>query len=141
MQGAWSNIYNSVLTSISTPLKAGFGNTALMLAKPLSVIGGAALSGDMKAIKRGWYQYSAFMDTFKRGLSHMSMVYRKAAQDPTSVGYIVRDDIAVKNERTMEVLHEFAKASEAAGESGPMVLYNQAEALHDMSNHPDAVWC
>ena len=136
VQGAWSNIYNSVLTSISTPLKAGFGNTALMLAKPLSVIGGAALSGDIKAVKRGWYQYSAFMDTFKRGLSHMSMVYRKAAQDPTSVGYIVRDDIAIKNERTMEVLHEYAKASEAAGESGPMVLYNQAEALHDMSNHP-----
>ena len=134
VQGAWSNIYNSVLTSISTPLKAGFGNTALMLAKPLSVIGGLRLTC-LKAIS-SWYQYSAFMDTFKRGLSHMSMVYRKAAQDPTSVGYIVRDDIAVKNERTMEVLHEFAKASEAAGESGPMVLYNQAEALHDMSNHP-----
>jgi len=136
VQGAWSNIYNSVLTSISTPLKAGFGNTALMLAKPLSVIGGAALSGDIKAIKRGWYQYSAFADTFKRGLSHMSMVYRKAAQDPTSVGYIVRDDIAVKNEKTMDVLRSFAESAEKAGESGPMVLYNQAEALNDLSNHP-----
>ena len=100
-----------------------------MLAKPLSVIGGAALSGDIKAIKRGWYQYSAFADTFKRGMSHMSMVYRKAAQDPTSVGYIVRDDIAVKNEKTMDVLRSFAESAEKAGESGPMVLYNQMQKL------------
>jgi hypothetical protein len=28
VQGMWSNIYNSVLTSVSTPLKAGFANAA-----------------------------------------------------------------------------------------------------------------
>jgi len=136
VQGAWANIYNSVLTSISTPLKAGFGNSVLMLTKPMSVFAGAAMARDMKTLKRGWYQYSAFMDTFQKGLSHMNQVFRKASSDPTSVGYIVRDDIAVKNEQTMELLKEYATAAEARGESGPLALYNIAETLHDVSNNP-----
>ena len=136
VQGAWANIYNSVLTSISTPLKAGFGNTALMLAKPIAVMGGAALSGNVQLVKRGWYQYSAFLDTFSKGLKHMGDVYSKAARNPMEVSYIMRDDLVRKNEETMTVLHEYAKAADAQGEHGPMVLYQTAQDLHDMSNHP-----
>lgn len=136
VNGMWSNIYNSVLTSISTPLKAGFGNAALLLEKPVSVLGGALLGGDMRTLKRGWYQYSAFSDTMRKGLEHMSMVYRKAASDPTSVSYIMRDDIVQKNEETMDVLHSFSMAAQQRGEEGPMALYLQAEALNDLSMNP-----
>ena len=136
VQGAWSNIYNSVLTSISTPMKAGFGNAALLLERPISVMGGAILGGDIKTLKRGWYQYSAFVDTLKKGLDHMSMVYRKAASDPTSVNYIMRDDIVRKNEETMDILHSFARSSEQRGEMGPLALYYKAEALNDLSQNP-----
>lgn len=136
VNGMWSNIYNSVLTSISTPLKAGFGNAVLLLEKPVTVLGGALLGGDMRTLKRGWYTYSAFSDTLKKGLEHMSMVYRKAASDPTSVGYIMRDDIVQKNEETMDVLHSFALAAQQRGEDGPMALYLKAEALNDLSMNP-----
>ena len=136
VQGYWSNIYNSVLTSISTPMKAAFGNAALLLERPFAVMGGAIVGGDIKTLKRGWYQYSAVADSLRKGLSHMTMVYRKAASDPTSVGYIMRDDIVVKNEQHMEVLEGFARAAEQRGESGPMVLYHKAEALNDLANHP-----
>ena len=136
VQGAWSNIYNSVLTSISTPMKAGFGNAALLLERPIAVMGGAMLGGDVRTLKRGWYQYTAFLDTFKKGLEHMSMVYRKAASDPTSVNYIMRDDIVRKNEETMDILHSFARASEQRGELGPLALYYKAEALNDLSQNP-----
>ena len=136
MQGAWGNIYNSVLTAISTVAKAGFGNAALLLERPFAVMGGAVLGGDVKTFKRGWYQYSAFADTLKKGLSHMSMVYRKAASDPSSVNYIMRDDIVQKNEATMDILHSFALSAEQRGEYGPMSLYLQAEALNDLSQHP-----
>jgi hypothetical protein len=136
VQGYWSNIYNSVLTSISTPLKAGFGNAVMLLEKPISVIGGAAIGGDIKTLKRGWYQYSAFADTMKKGLDHMSMVYRKAASDPSSVNYIMRDDIVRKNEETMDILHSFARSAEQRGELGPLSLYYKAEALNDLSNNP-----
>ena len=136
VQGMWANIYNSVLTSISTPLKAFFANSALMLEKPITVLGGALMSGDLKTMKRGWYQYSAFMDSMNKGLKHMSDVYRKAAIDPTSVGYIMRDDLVQKNEATMDVLHSFARAAEQRGELGPLALYHKAEALNDLANHP-----
>lgn len=136
VQGAWSNIYNSVLTSISTPLKAGVANTVLLMEKPVAVLGGALLSGDIKAIKRGWYQYSALLDTMQKGLTHMSHVFRKASTDPTSVNYIMRDDIVQKNEATMDILHSYALAAEKEGNSGPMALYLQAEALNNLSMNP-----
>ena len=136
VQGFWSNIYNSVLTSVSTPLKAGFANAALMLEKPFTVLGGAAMFGDMKTLRRGWYTYSAVADSLRKGLQHMSYVYRKAASDPTSVSYIMRDDLVKKNEQTMDILHSFAQASEKNGELGPMVLVQKAEALNDLANNP-----
>lgn len=136
VQGAWSNIYNSVLTSISTPMKAGVGNAVLMLTKPISVFAGALGTGDLKTLKRGWYQYSAISDTFQKGLVHMGQVFSKASRDPNSVGYIMRDDLVVKNEQTMDILHSFGRAAERRGESGPLALYHMAETLHDISNNP-----
>ncbi len=136
VQGVWANIYNSMLTSISTPLKAGISNLALSMERPVAAMGGALLSGDMKAVRRGWYQYSALLDTTKKGLQHMSHVFMKASTDPMSVSYIMRDDIARKNETTMNILREFAVAAEKEGNSGPMAMYLHAEALHDLSMNP-----
>ena len=136
VQGAWSTIYNSILTSVSTPAKAFFGNTVLMLAKPFSVLGGAAMFGDVKTLKRGWYQYSGVLESIQKGYKHMSDVYGRAARDPSSVGYIMREDIAVRNEGTMDVLHSYARAAEQRGENGPLVLYHMAEALNDLGNDP-----
>lgn len=136
VQGAWSTIYNSILTSISTPAKAFFGNTVLMLSKPISVLGGAAMFGDVKTLKRGWYQYSGVLESIQKGYKHMSEVYGRAARNPLDVGYIMREDIAVKNEGTMDVLHSYARAAEQRGENGPLVLYHITEALHDLGNDP-----
>ena len=136
VQGAWSNIYNSVLTSVSTPMKALFGNLSLMMLKPMSITAGAVIGRDLDTLKRGWYQYSGVMHTMQNSLKHMSMVFKKASTDPTSVSYIMRDDLVVKNEETMNILHSYAKASEASGEYGPMALYNVAETLNDMGNSP-----
>lgn len=136
VQGFWANIYNSVLSAISTPIKAAQGNVGGLIAKPMATMAGAAIGGDWKTLKRGWYQYSAFTDTFKKSFKHMSFVFKKASTDPTSVGYIIRDDIALKNEQTMDVLHSFARAAEKEGNLGPLALYNMAESLHDISNNP-----
>ena len=136
VQGAWSTIYNSILTSISTPAKAFFGNTVLMLAKPFSVLGGAAMTGDVKTLKRGWYQYSGVLESMQKGFKHMSEVYGRAARDPSSVSYIMREDIAVKNDETMNILHSYARQADAEGNSGPLALYHIAEALNDLGNDP-----
>ena len=136
VQGLWSNIYNSVLTSVSTPMKALAGNTVLMLERPIATMAGAALSGDWRTMRRGWYQYSAFMDTFQKGFKHMGDVFRKASNDPSSVAYIMRDDMARKNEETFELLREFAAGASKEGEDGPQALLNIAETLNDMGNNP-----
>ena len=136
VQGAWSNIYNSVLTSISTPTKALFGNLSLMMLKPFSVSAGAVIGRDWDTLKRGWYQYSGLLHTMRNSYNHMSMVFRKASTDPTSVSYIMRDDLVTKNEATMDILHSYARAAEQKGEYGPLALYNVAETLHDLGNNP-----
>ena len=35
-QGVWSNIYNSTLSSLVTPLKAGASNSVLLVERPLA---------------------------------------------------------------------------------------------------------
>ena len=136
VQGMWSNIYNSVLTSISTPTKALFGNSVLLLEKPIATLIGAGIGRDMKAFKRGLYQYSAMWTATQRGMKHMAHVFSRASRDPQSVGYIMRDDIAVKNQQNMALLKSYAEAAAAQGNQGPMVLYSHAETLNDLGNHP-----
>jgi hypothetical protein len=137
VQGFYANIYNSMLTTISTPSKALWSNTALLLTKPLEVLGGAALGLDRKTFQRGWYQYAGgMMDSLQKGAQHLSFVFGKAASDPTSVGYIMRDDIARKNEGTMDVLNDFARAAEEEGNLGPRIMYNHAEMLQDLEMNP-----
>ena len=136
VQGFWSNIYNSVLSAFSTPIKAFAGNAVLLVQKPISVFAGAAASGDMQTLKRASYQYLAITDTFGKALKHMGSVYSKAARDPSSVSYIMRDDLAAKNEATMDVLHSFARAAEKNGEDGPLVLYEMANTMQDIANNP-----
>ena len=136
VQGVWSNIYNSVLSALSTPIKAFAGNTVLMLQKPIATFAGAALAGDMKTLKRGAYQYMAVGDTFMKSWKHMGTVFRKASQDPNTVGYIMREELVYKNEAQMDILQSFASSAQKNGEDGPMVLYNMAETMQDIANHP-----
>lgn len=143
VQGAWANYYNSILTTVSTPSKALMGNAALMLAKPVSTFAGAVgryalgeRDASINTIKRAWFQYSAVLDTFQKGSKHLGQVFRKAATDPTSVSYIMRSDVVQQNEQQMDVLFSFAQAAEQKGNSGPIVLYEHAKALQDLSHNP-----
>ena len=136
-QGMWANIYNSVLSSFSTPIKAGASNLALMIERPIATFGGAMLNGDKAVLRRASYMYNVGMvDTLQQAYKHMNQVFRRASDDPGSVGYIMRDDIARKNQDTMNVLRSFADAKEVNGEFGPSVLVNQIETMNDMAEHP-----
>ena len=71
MQGVWSNIYNSVLSAISTPLKAGASNIALLVERPLATFAGALSAGDTRTLRRGFYQYQAIAETFGQAGKYM----------------------------------------------------------------------
>ena len=136
-QGVWANIYNSVLSSFATPLKAGASNFALMVERPIATFAGAMINGDTATLRRASYMYNVGMvDTLQKAFSHMNQVFRRASTDPNSVGYIMRDDIARKNAQQLEVLRSFADAKEVGGDFGPSVLVNQIEAMNDLAEHP-----
>ena len=136
-QGMWANIYNSVLSSVGTPLKAGLSNLALMIERPIATSAGALLHGDFDTLRRAQYMYTIGMgDTLQKAFSHMNQVFRRASNDPSSVGYIMRDDIARKNSDQMTLLRSFADAKEAEGLYGPSAIVNQIEAMNDLAEHP-----
>ena len=136
-QGMWANIYNSVLSSVGTPLKAGLSNLALMIERPIATSAGALLHGDFDTLRRAQYMYTVGMgDTLQKAYSHMNQVFKRASSDPSSVGYIMRDDIARKNTDQMTLLRSFADAKEVEGLYGPSAIVNQIEAMNDLAEHP-----
>ena len=136
-QGMWSNIYNSILSAVGTPIKAGMSNLVLSVQRPLATYAGALVTGDKEVLKRASYMYNVGMvDTLQKAYSHMNQVFRRAANDPDSVGYIMRDDISRKNAQTMDILRTFADAKSAEDLHGPTVIVNQIEAMNDLAEHP-----
>ena len=136
-QGVWANIYNSVLSSVGTPLKAGLSNTVLMVERPLATYAGALINRDWHTMRRANYMYTVGMvDTMQKAFSHMNQVFRRASTDPSSVGYIMRDDIARKNEGVLQINRAFADAKAQEGLYGPSAMVEQIEALNDLAEHP-----
>ena len=136
VQGLYSNYYNSILTSASTPMKAIMGNTGGMIAKPVAHLGGAAIGLDVRQLKRGFVTYSAIMDSFVKGTKHMGKVFTMASKDPNSVSYMVRDDLVTRNLENFELLRSFANAASKRGEDGPSALLEIAETLDALGNNP-----
>ncbi len=136
MQGVWSNIYNSVLSAVSTPLKAGASNAVLLVERPLATFAGALSAGDTKTLRRGFYQYSALKETFGQAGKYMGQVFRRASQDPSQVDWLYKSDFQRKNDEAIELYRAFADSAEELDDLGPQVMLQHIEALNDLSNHP-----
>ena len=137
VQGAWGNIYNSVLSAIGTPLKAGVSNLVLMIERPIATVLGAGFSGDTRTLRRAAYMYGAgFVDTLQKATTHMNTVFRQASRDPSSVQYIMRKDFQYKNEQTLKALNSFADAKSLEGLDGPKAMMMRVEAMNDLADNP-----
>jgi len=134
-QAVWGNIYNSVLSSFGTPIKAGFSNMVLMIERPLATFAGAL--NNPETMRRAQYMYTVGMvDTLKQASKHMGVVFRQAWKDPSSVNYIMRSDIAVQNDKTMKALRSFADAKMMEGYEGPSAMLHRIEAMNELAEHP-----
>ena len=137
MNRMWmSNLYNSTLSAFATPIRAMAGNAGGLIGDPVSTFYGALRAGDNDLLNRAFHQYGGFTDTFAKAWDHMKVVFRKASTDPTSVGYIVRDDIALKEADKMEVLRKYASASEQYDEFGGTALLNIYDEWEALAKHP-----
>ena len=66
----------------------------------------------------------------------MGKVFTMASKDPNSVSYMVRDDLAIRNEESMDLLRAFADAASKRGEDGPAALLEIAETLDAVGKNP-----
>jgi hypothetical protein len=135
--GMWSNVYNSILSSFATPVKATVGNVGGLISKPVSVLGGAAMVGDVETLRRGVIAMGAVWDSLSKGTEYFGSVFKKVSTDPYSYGSLARKDImAVPDSGTLESLKGFAKAAEAGGDLGPAYLVQRVEELNDLAASP-----
>ena len=128
----WSNIFNSNLSAMATPAKAAVGNLTGLLGRGLATVSGAVLHGDFERAQRAMVAHFALDDTLQKASDHMKLVFRKASNNPKDVNYIVREDIAIKEEKSLEYLRAYAKGAEERGEEGASALlkiYDDLEAL------------
>jgi hypothetical protein len=134
MRGFWSNVYNSTLSAIGTPTKAGVSNIALLAERPIAQAAGAIINGDMTTFRKGWYQYSAAWDTLTNSLGYMNQVFRRSASEPYVMA--LREDMGVADRQQIELLKQFADAKAESGEYGPQIMMSIVEAQNDLAQHP-----
>jgi hypothetical protein len=134
--GVWSNIFNNMLSAFKTPIEALVGNFGGIIAQPISHFAGAAMSGDIKAIQRGWIAYSSVGDTLKKALPYAGELFMKASKEPNSVRSTTRIDLLLSQERELEFLKASALRQAQEGNHGLQYLVNQIEMLNDLGKDP-----
>ena len=134
MQGVWANIYNSILSAIGTPIKAGLSNLVLLAERPIATaVGGIS---DVKTLRRGWYQYQALGETLSLGTQYMVQVFKRASKDPNKVDWLLKSDFQRRNQENIELYRAYADVAEQEGNLGPSIMLGHIETLNDLGNHP-----
>jgi len=131
-----TNIFNSMLSAIGTPVRALTGNFGGLIAEPAHVFYGALRSGDAQQLRRASWMYFGLTDTFQRGFSYMGTVFRKAATEPDELGSIFRADIKLEKSKNMDLAEEIAAAAAKNNEFGPQALLGLTKELEAMGSNP-----
>ena len=136
MQGFWANVYNSTLSALATPIKAGFANAAVLVEKPITLMAGAMIKGDKYTMRRGMYQYMAMTDTLGKGMKYFGETLRRSGIDPNYSGVAGRESLIKQNDKQLEIMNAFADAKAMEGDYGPQAMMAQIEAIDDLAKHP-----
>ena len=78
----WSNLFNSALSAIGTPFRAGAGNLTGLLGRGTATVFGAVAQGDYVRAQKAMTAHFALDDTLSKALDHMRLVFRKASSNP-----------------------------------------------------------
>ena len=132
----WSNIFNSALSAVGTPFRAGAGNLTGLLGRGTATVFGAVAQGDYVRAQKAMTAHFALDDTLSKALDHMRLVFRKASNNPKEVSYVMRSDIALKTEKGLDSLRAYADAASENGEDGASMLLKVYEDLDALSTDP-----
>ena len=131
-----TNIFNSMLSAIRTPVKALTGNFGGFISEPVSVMYGALRSGDTIQMRRAAHMYFGWQDTFQKSFEYMGRVFRKAATSPGEIGHLQRADLAIEKMQGLEFAQAWAEAASKNGEDGAKTILNWAEQLDALGRNP-----
>ena len=132
----WSNLFNSALSAMSTPLNAGVGNLTGLLGKGAATITGAVAHGDLVKAKKAMVAHFSLDDTLQKATDHLRLVFRKASTNPKEVSYIMRDDIAIQEVKGLDALRSWAFAASENGEDGGLMLLSVYDDLDALAKDP-----
>jgi hypothetical protein len=132
----WSNLFNSALSAMSTPLNAGVGNLTGLLGKGAATVTGAVLQGDLAKAKKAMVAHFSLDDTLQKATDHLRLVFRKASTNPKEVNYIMRDDIALQEARGLDALRSWAFAASENGEDGGLMMLSVYDDLDALARDP-----
>ena len=132
----WSNLFNSALSAMSTPLNAGVGNLTGLLGKGMATVTGAVLQGDVAKAKKAMVAHFSLDDTLQKATDHLRLVFRKASTNPKEVNYIMRDDIALQEARGLDALRSWAFAASENGEDGGLMMLSVYDDLDALARDP-----
>ncbi len=132
----WSNLFNSALSAMSTPLNAGVGNLTGLLGKGMATVTGAVLHGDVAKAKKAMVAHFAIDDTLQKATDHLRLVFRKAANNPKEVSYVMRDDIAIQEAKGLDALRSWAFAASENGEDGGLMMLSVYDDLDALARDP-----
>ncbi len=132
----WSNLFNSALSAVGTPFRAGAGNLTGLLGRGTATVFGAVVEGDYIRAQKAMTAHFALDDTLSKALEHMRLVFRKASTNPKEVSYVMRSDIALKTEKGLDSLRAYADAASENGEDGASMLLKVYEDLDALAMDP-----
>ena len=132
----WSNLFNSALSAMSTPLNAGVGNLTGLLGKGSATIVGAVAHGDLAKAKKAMVAHFSLDDTLQKATDHLRLVFRKASINPKEVSYVMRDDIAIQEVKGLNALRSWAYAASENGEDGGLMMLSVYDDLDALAQDP-----
>ena len=130
-KGAWAVRYNNMLSGISA-FRAGVGNGAQLILRPLTAILGHGITGNIEGVRRTLYYNGAIWETNRRALTDAFEMMKKTHKDPTAMLQAFRKDYVFKTDKAWDILDNVAKIWEQQGNWGRAYQYRTAATLKQL---------
>ena len=130
-KGAWAVRYNNMLSGISA-FRAGVGNGAQLILRPMTAILGHGITGNIEGVRRTLYYNGAIWETNRRAITDAFEMMKKTHKDPTTMLQNFRKDYVFKTDKAWDILDNVAKIWEQQGNWGKAYQYKTASTLKQL---------
>jgi len=138
-RSAWGVVYNNVLSGLSA-FRAGIGNTAQLILKPITGVlghGFNGLSGEWDGLRATFYYNGAVFETNRRALNDAYHMMKRTHKDPQTMMKAYRKDFVFQENKTWDILENMRPVWEAEGNWGRTLQYDTAKLLKELGEHPN----